>query len=181
MQKLLSTKEIASITKRLGTCEPLRVQERLKWVSLGHEILVRNVMKWDRGHTTKMKEVWSKYNHVHMEIWNLKSGHNMYPDFEVKFRAIPDVIFWACYILSRSLGSQKSNASSGVQIEAKTKKLWPFEDNYAELKNHFEIILKFNLWIQNSFQNDPNFEIAHCHIDVLPLLIRNCILGTPLP
>ena len=32
-----------------------------------------------------------------------------------------------------------------MQIGAKTKKLWPFEDNYSELKTHFEMISKFNL------------------------------------
>ena len=34
-------------------------------------------------------------------------------------------------------GSQESNASNGVQIGAKTKKLWPLEDNCTKLKDNF--------------------------------------------
>ena len=48
-------------------------------------------------------------------------------------------------ILFQSLGSQESNASNSVRIGAEMKKLWPFEDNYAKLKGHFKMILKFNL------------------------------------
>ena len=35
------------------------------------------------------------------------------------------------------LGIQESNASNGVQIGAKTKKLWPFEENRAKLCENF--------------------------------------------
>ena len=40
-----------------------------------------------------MKEVWSKYNQIHMEIWNSKIGHNKHSKFEVKFRVFSKVIF----------------------------------------------------------------------------------------
>ena len=49
-------------------------------------------------------------------------------------------IVYILYIF-RSLGSQESNASNGVEIRAEMKKLWPFEDNYTKLKGHFEIQL----------------------------------------
>ena len=45
--------------------------------------------------------------------------------------------FHAYYMLFRSLGSQESNASNGVQIGAEMKKLWPFEDNRAKLSENF--------------------------------------------
>ena len=45
----------------------------------------------------------------------------------------------------RNSGSQKSNTSNNVQIGAEMKKLWPFEDNFTKLKDHFEMISKFNL------------------------------------
>ena len=45
-------------------------------------------------------------------------------------------IVYILYIF-RSLGSQESNTSNGVQIEAKMKKLWPLEDNHTKLKDNF--------------------------------------------
>ena len=65
----------------------------MKWVIHGHEILATDVMKWDRGYATIMKEVWSKCYHVHMEIWNLKSSHKMYYEFEVKFGLVSNIFF----------------------------------------------------------------------------------------
>ena len=47
------------------------------------------------------------------------------------------------YISFRSSGSQESNTSNGVQIEAKMKKLWPFEDNCTKLDGHFAPCAKF--------------------------------------
>ena len=40
-----------------------------------------------------MKEVWSKYNQIHMEIRNSKFGYNKHSKFEVKFGGLPKVIF----------------------------------------------------------------------------------------
>ena len=40
-------------------------------------------------------------------------------------------------MLFRNSRSQESNASNGVQIRAKTKKLWPFEDNRTKLSENF--------------------------------------------
>ena len=45
--------------------------------------------------------------------------------------------FFTYYISFRSLGSQKFNASNGVQIGAETKKLWPFKDNRTKLSENF--------------------------------------------
>ena len=42
--------------------------------------------------------------------------------------------FYSYYMSFRSLRSQESNASNGVQIGAEMKKLWPFEDNCTKLK-----------------------------------------------
>ena len=42
-------------------------------------------------------------------------------------------LFYAYYMLFRSLGIQESNASNDVQIGVETKKLWPFEDNRIKL------------------------------------------------
>ena len=57
-----------------------------------------------------------------MEIWNTKSGGNMYSNFEANFRALPKVHFrQAIYVLKSR--SYESNTSNGVQIRAETKKL----------------------------------------------------------
>ena len=55
--------------------------------------------------------------------------------------------FFTYYISFRSLGSQKFNASNGVQIGAEIKNLWPLEDNCAKLKDNFASceITKVNL------------------------------------
>ena len=45
--------------------------------------------------------------------------------------------FYTYYIPFRSLGSQKSNASNGVQIGVETKKLWSLQENCAELNEKF--------------------------------------------
>ena len=43
--------------------------------------------------------------------------------------------FYTYYIPFRSSGSQKSNASNGVQIGVETKKLWSLQENCrAEIK-----------------------------------------------
>ena len=45
--------------------------------------------------------------------------------------------FYTYYISFRSSGSQESNASNDVQIEAEMKKLWPLEENRTKLKDNF--------------------------------------------
>ena len=47
--------------------------------------------------------------------------------------------FYTYYIPFRSLGSQESNASNGVQIEVETKKLWSLQENCSELKENFAL------------------------------------------
>ena len=50
-------------------------------------------MEWDGEKKTILDKVWSKCNQVHMKIWNLKFDSSMYSNFEVKYRALPNVIF----------------------------------------------------------------------------------------
>ena len=73
--------------------------------------------------------------------WNLKlkSVSNTYSNFDMIFK-VPPMIFLR-------------QATYGFEA----KKLWSFEDDCSELKDHFKIILKFNL---NQFQNNPNFKIT---------------------
>ena len=52
-----------------------------------------------------------------------------------------------------------------------------FEDNCAELKDYFEMISKFNLWIQNLIRKDPNFELTHYYFGVLPSPPQELHLG----
>ena len=54
------------------------------------------------------------------------------------------------------------------------KTIW---DNCAKLKDHFEMISKFNLWIWNPIRNYPNFKFTHYHIDISPSLLRELHLG----
>ena len=110
-----------------------------------------------------------------MEIWNSKSDSNMYSNFEDKFGVLPKVHLDILHISFRSSRSQESNASNDVQIKIEMNKLWPFEDNYAKLKGHFEMISKFNLWIRNPIRNDPN---SNSHASTLMfhlLYLMNCI------
>ena len=44
--------------------------------------------------------------------------------------------FHAYYILFQILGSQQSIGSNGAQFGVETKKLWPFEDDYAKLNGN---------------------------------------------
>ena len=47
----------------------------------------------------------------------------------------------------------------------------------CKAKGPIEMISKFNLWIRNPIQNDPNFEFTHYHFDVLPPLPWELHLG----
>ena len=61
---------------------------------------------------------------------------NLRKNLEHFLESILDILY-----IFQILGSQESNASNSVQIGVEMKKLWPFEDNYAKLKDHFEIQL----------------------------------------
>ena len=87
----------------------------------------------------------------------------------------PKSILDILYISFRSSGSQESNASNDVQIKIEMNKLWPFEDNYAKLKGHFEKISKFNLWIWNPIRNDPNSNSPASTLMFHLFYLRNCI------
>nr|CAN69992.1 hypothetical protein VITISV_039897 [Vitis vinifera] len=56
--------------------------------------------------------------------------------------------FYTYYIPFRSLGSQKSNTSNGVQIGVETKKLWSLQENWTELSGNFAHL---NPRCENSF------------------------------
>ena len=108
--------------------------------------------KWPLWSKKEGKKTWEMRHEVrfnYMEIWNSKSDGNMYSNFEDKFGVLPKVHLDILHISFRSSRSQESNASNDVQIKIEMNKLWSFEDNYAKLKGHFEMISKFNLWIRN--------------------------------
>ena len=68
----------------------------------------------------------------------------MYFKFEAKFGTLSKVHFRHT-IYHFELGKSGVQHFNCVQVEAKMKKLWSFENNSAKLKAHFEMILKFNL------------------------------------
>ena len=74
-----------------------------------------------------------------MEVLNSKSGGNIYSDFEAKFGALPEVHLK--HTIYHFYGNSRVQRFNGVQIRVEIKKLWPFEDNYAKLKDHFKIQL----------------------------------------
>ena len=86
----------------------------------------------------------TKQNSAAWKFRTQKSDGNIYFEFEDKFGAFLRVHFIHTHIF-QSLGGQESNTSNNVQIKAKMKKLWPFEDNCTKLKGHFKMISKFNL------------------------------------
>ena len=99
----------------------------------------------------KGKRTWIKRHEANssswMEIWNAKSGCNMYYDFEAKFEALPKVHFRQTIYCFKALKVKNPTFQTMCKSKLK-KKLWPFDNNYAELKDHFEIQLmnsKFNL------------------------------------
>ena len=50
--------------------------------------------------------------------------------------------FCTCYIPFQSLGSQESNASSGVQFGVEMNKLQPLQDDHSKLKEAFCKVLR---------------------------------------
>ena len=118
-------------------------------------------------------EAWSKIQfHGNLELKNLMALYTLTLRKILEHFMDP---LYTYYISFRSSGSQESNASNGLQIEAEMNKLWPFENNCTKLEGHFEIQLmnlKSNLWIQNPIRNYPNFEFTHYHFDVSPHLPR---------
>ena len=116
-------------------------------------------------------EAWSKIQlHGNLELKNLMVIYALI--LRTNLEHFLESIIYIHYISFRSSGSQESNSSNGLQIGAEMKKLWPFEDNCTKLEGHFEMISKFNLWIQNPLWNDTNFKFTHCHFDVSPHLPR---------
>ena len=73
-----------------------------------------------------------------------KSDDIIYSEFEENLEDFMESIVYILYIISK-LGKSGVNVSNDLQIEAKMKKLWPFEDNCIELEGHFKMISKFNL------------------------------------
>ena len=121
---------------------------------------------WSKKEGTQTWEIRHEARFIKLhENLELKILGNMNFDFEEKFGLFPGVHFSHAIWSSRS---QESNTSNGVQIRAEMKMLWLSEDNCIELKNHFEMISKFNLWIRNPIRNEPNFEFTHYHFGVSP-------------
>ena len=70
-----------------------------------------------------------------MKVWNSKSSGNMYSKFEAKVGVLSKVHFGQLYIVSK-VWKSRIQASNSVQIKAKMKKWWLYEDNCVELKDH---------------------------------------------
>ena len=120
-------------------------------------------------------EAWSKIQlHGNLELKNLMTVYTL--NLRINLEYFSKSILYMLYIVSklRKSGAQRFKC---VQIGAEMKKLWPFKNNYAKLKGHFEMNSKFNLWIRNSLWNDANFEFTHCHFDVSFPLPRELDLG----
>ncbi|RVW71872.1 hypothetical protein CK203_058420 [Vitis vinifera] len=54
-------------------------------------------------------------------------------------------------VICQGSGSQKSNASNGVQFEVETKKLQPLQANHSELKKHFAKCCEITLLLRSDF------------------------------
>ena len=78
-----------------------------------------------------------------MEIWNSKSGGNMYSNFEAKFGVISKVHFSQPIYRFKALEIKKSNASNSMQIGAKTRKLCALKVNWLEKNIEFKIHCAF--------------------------------------
>ena len=137
--------------------------------------------KWPLWSKKEGKKTWEMRHEVrfnYMEIWNSKFGGNMYSNFEDKFGVLPKVHLDILHISFRSSRSQESNASNDVQIKIEMNKLWSFEDNYAKLKDHFEIqLIIWNLTYEFEIQfemtpilNSPTATLMFCF-----LYLSNCI------
>ena len=114
-------------------------------------------------------EAWSKIQlHGNLELKNLMTLYIL--NLRTNLEHFLESITYILYIVSKLGKSKVQNASNSLQIRAKMKKLWPFEDNCTKLEGHFEMISKFNLWIRNPLRNDTNFKFTHCHFDVPPPL-----------
>ena len=73
-----------------------------------------------------------------------KYDDNIYSDLRTNSEYFLESILYILYVVSK-LGKSGIQRFKSVQIKAEMKKLWPFEYNRAKLKDHFKIILKFNL------------------------------------
>ena len=79
--------------------------------------------------------------------------------------------FYTYYISFQILGSQKSNASNGVQIGVETKKLWSLQENCTELSGNFAHL---NPRCEN-FHTMRNHLLAHkCHFAHLKPIFAPC-------
>ena len=79
--------------------------------------------------------------------------------------------FYTYYIPFRSLGSQESNSSNGIQIRVETKKLRSLQENWTELSGNFAHL---NPRCEN-FRTVRNTLLAHeCHFAHLKPIFAPC-------
>ena len=78
---------------------------------------------------------------IHKVAWKFRT-QNLVATYALNLRKILEYfsksVLVKPYIFQRS-GSQKSNASNGVQIKVKIRKLYTFEANWLEKDVEFEI------------------------------------------
>ena len=91
--------------------------------------------------------------------------------------------FWSplstFYISFRSLGSQESNSSNGVQFGAETKKLWPFEGNCAKLKRNFALTLLDAKIFTLTFPDAKIFALTFPNAKIFALTISDAKFFAP--
>nr|CAN74259.1 hypothetical protein VITISV_015531 [Vitis vinifera] len=121
-----------------GLLEPFKAStslgKRRKTNSLGPNGKDANFV-WDPGgiqHEVGGNAKMMKEKEEKREFWPLV----LLPLWDI-FWSTSSSPFHAYYISFRSLGSQESNNSNGVQIGVETKKLWSLQENWTELSGNF--------------------------------------------
>lgn len=89
----------------------------------------------------------NKIDQVCMEIWNSKSGGNMYPDFKVKFEALPKVYFG--HVIYHFEAQEVTNPTLQTVCESELKR-----GNYTHLEKIGQgrkLSSKLTTWVRNGF------------------------------
>ena len=91
---------------------------------------------WKQRKTGEKNQKWSNSHHPILEI----VGH-----ISITSRSS----FHVYYISFQSLGSQESIGSNGARFGVETKKLWPFEDDYAHHERKCCILLLLDTFFKH--------------------------------
>ena len=107
-----------------------------------------------------------------MEIQNSKFDSNTYLNFAINSRALPNVILSQAKYYFKGWEVKKIQSSNSLQIKAKTKMIWAFEENWLERNGEFKfnkLSWKWFLAIQNSRECKDTFGKGWVRIP-LPIL-----------